>query len=221
MNRLEWVLGIFLALLLLIVAGLSLMFWFQPSEPATTTQSAETSGLIDFNEAAPTSVYEGATAQLAYAAAQQTAVSWQPDAVLLSTSGDWPHGVSPQTVDSGATNWIFTFYSPATGKVTSITVIENEAKQLSSGEYKPQNNLVEAGSWKIDSNHAMQTFLAEGGSDFIRREGATTVNINFTTDNPNQQIIWNIVAFAPNTSNLFSIQIDANSGQIIESTSIP
>ena len=221
MNRLEWVLGIFLALLLLIVAGLSLMFWFQPSEPSTAAQGTGISELIDFNEAAPTSVYEGTTARLAYAAAQQTAVSWQPDAVLLSTSGDWPHGVSPQIVDSGATNWVFTFYSPATRKATSITVIENEAKQLSSGEYKPQNSLVQAGSWKIDSNHAMQTFLAEGGHDFIRREGATTVSINFTTDNPDQQIIWNITAFAPNTSSLFSIQLNANSGQIIESTSIP
>ena len=220
MNRLEWIIGIFLAVLLLIVAGLSLMFWFQPSAP-TASQGIGANNVLNFDEAAPTSVFKGDTAIIAYAAAQQTAVSWQPDAVLLNTSGNWPHGVSPQALHNGETSWVFTFYSPTTGKISGISVLDNEAKQITEGTYQPQNNLIQAGSWRINSHQAMQMFLAEGGEDFIQQEGATTVTMNFTTDNPTGQLEWNIITFSPKTGHLFSIQINANSGQIIASNSIP
>lgn len=220
MNRLEWVLGILLALLLLIVAGLSLMFWFQPDAPVTA-QTTGASTFIDFDEAAPTSAFEGATAVIAYVAAQQTAVSWQPDAVLLNTSGTWPHGVSPQTLDGGETSWSFTFYSPTAEKMSGISVIENEATRITEGPYQPQHALVHVSSWNIDSNEAMQIFLTEGGKSFIQQEGATTVTMNFTTDNSTEQIQWNIVSFSPKTGHLLSMQINANSGQITTLNAVP
>lgn len=220
MNRLEWVLGILLALLLLLVAGLSLMFWFQPDAP-TAAQTAGAGTFINFDEAAPTSVFKGATALIAYVAAQKTAVSWQPDAVLLNLSGTWPHGVSPQTLDGGESSWSFTFYSPTAEKMSGISVIENEATRVTEGPYQPQNALVQVSSWNVNSNEAMQIFLTEGGESFIQREGATTVTMNFTTDNPTQEIQWNIISFSPQTGHLLSMQINANSGQITALNAVP
>ncbi len=219
MSRLEWILGILLAVLLLVVAAISLMLWFRPTVPTAVPElvtEVEVELEIDPLEVAPTSVYEGETAQFAYAAAQQTAVADQPDAVLLSASADWPHGSGLTQLEDGRTTWLFGFYSPSTGKTAVYAVADGDVSYITESAYQPTiTPLINAGSWEIDSNQAMQHFLDEGARAFIQREGVTTTTFTFSTDNPDDYIEWNMIIFSANTGNAFQLKVNATTGESV------
>ena len=216
MSRLEWVLGILLAVLLLVVAGISLMLWFRPTEPTMTAPEPAVELELDPLEVAPTSVYEGETARFAYAAAQQTAVSDYADAVLLTASADWPHGSGLAQLEDGETTWIFSFYSPSTGKTAVYAVADSAVSYITESTYQPTiSPLISVGSWEIDSDDAMQRFLDAGARAFIQREGVTTTTFTFSTDNPDDYIEWNMIIFSTKTSNAFQLKVNATTGDII------
>ena len=216
MSRLEWILGILLAVLLLVVAAVSLMLWFRPTAPTAVPELAAVKLELDPLEVAPTSVYEGETARFAYAAAQQTAVSDHPDAVLLSASADWPHGSGLAQLEDGETTWVFSFYSPSTGKTAVYAVADGTVSYITESPYQPTiSPLISAGSWEIDSNQAMQRFLDEGARAFIQREGVTTTTFTFSTDNPDDYIEWNMIIFSAKTGNAFQLKVNATTGEIV------
>ncbi len=222
MSRLEWILGILLAVLLLVVAGISLMLWFRPTTPVMTAPDLAVALELDPLEVAPTSVYEGETARFAYAAAQQTAVSDHPDAVLLSASADWPHGSGLAQLEDGETTWIFGFYSPTTEKTAVYAVADGEVSYIGENTYQPTiSPLINVGSWEIDSNEAMQLFLDAGARAFIQREGVTTTTFTFSTDNPDDYIEWNMIIFSTKTSNAFQLNVNATTGEIIPAVLTP
>ncbi len=219
MSRLEWILGILLAVLLLLAAGISLILWFRPTLPTT---APELGVVLDPLAVAPTSVYEGETAQFAYGLAQRTAVSNQPDSVLLTASADWPHGSGLDQLEDGETAWVFSFYSPSTGKTAVYSVADSDVSHITDGTYKPTVlPLINAGSWEIDSNEAMQHFLDEGARSFLQREGVTTTTFIFTTDNPDDRIVWDMMMFSAKTGNIFQMQVNATTGETITAVLTP
>ncbi|MFO7532984.1 MAG: hypothetical protein R6W93_11015, partial [Candidatus Limnocylindrales bacterium] len=82
--------------------------------------------------------------------------------------------------------------------------------------YQPAQPLPAMSGWQVDSHTAVQQFLAEGGHDFMRQEGITTVTMSLRTDDPDGRITWLISAFAAQTNHSFTMNIDANSGGIID-----
>ncbi len=219
MSRLEWILGILLAVLLLLAAGISLVLWFRP----TMSTTAPDLGLeLDPLAVAPTAVYEGKTARFAYGLAQRTAVSNQPDSVLLTASADWPHGSGLDQLEDGKTTWVFSFYSPSTGKTAVYSIADDNIFHITDGTYNPiVSPLINAGSWEVDSNKAMQSFLDEGARSFLQREGVTTTTFIFTTDNPEDRIVWDMVMFSANTGNTFQMKINATTGEVITAVLTP
>jgi hypothetical protein len=217
MSRLEWILGIVLVVLLGIVIVLSLVFWFQPETPAVSSQRTGTAAIIAerADNIAPTSVFAGQTAKMAYAAAQRAALNWRDDARLLNASATWPQGASQQQILSGETTWAFTFYSAASGAFVMISVVENQAAIVSEGEAAQATEPLAASGWQLDSRDAIQQFLEEGGATFMETAGVTNLIIQLNTDNSNGRIEWFVSLFAKQTGSSLNMRIDATSGEIL------
>ncbi len=215
MNRLEWILGILLVVLLVIVAALSLVFWFRPDAPTTASPNIAAEVAAYANQVEPTPVHAGHTAQIAYTAARETAVSWQNDAILLSARATWPQGMTEKELRQGETTWTFTFYSAAADKTALISVIDNKANIITQGTLKQPANAITPAGWHLDSSDAIDQLLEQGGTDFINREGITSLTMTLTTDPENGRIQWLIQLAATQSLRLLTMNIDATSGEIL------
>jgi hypothetical protein len=218
MNRLEWVLGIMLALLLVIVAVLALLFWFRSDERrlAVAPANVATEVALYADDVEPTPVYAGQTAQIAFVAAQRTAVSWQADAALLNATATWPQGATEEELREGETAWGFTFYSPSAASMALISVVDNEANLILQGPMAEPTPLLEANGWKLDSSDAIERLLQEGGGAFINEEGITALTMTLTTDAGNGRIIWHIQLSATQSLRSLTLSLDATSGEVLE-----
>ena len=215
MNRLEWVLGILLVALLLIVVGLSALLWFKPSLPQMG-RDVPSAGAI-----APTSVFAGQTAKLGYTAAQKGLGEWYNDALLLSATATWPQGADEATIRSGAESWAYTFYSPENGKTALVTVTEGEAKLLSEGDYNGSVPISDVGGWNLDSEDAVRIFMDEGGAAFLSSAGPTTMVVKLTMSNDNGRIEWFVSLIDTTNGDFLNMRIDANSGEVLEIQQLP
>ncbi|PID86994.1 MAG: hypothetical protein CSA11_04910 [Chloroflexi bacterium] len=211
MNKLEWVLGGILVVLLIIVAGLAISLWIQPN---VTTNEA-----VDI---APTPIYEGETAMAAMVAADEKARAWQPDAKLHKASATWMQGVDINSLNSGASAWDFTYYSPSSRSLASMSVTEDMVSSILPGADQVELNPLDvAGGWKIDSPGAVRILMEAGGRAFVEREGTVAMVMTLTTDSDNGRLEWLLSLFSPRTENSFSIRLDAASGDILEMIEAP
>ncbi len=219
MNRLEWILGIVLVILLIAVAVVSLLFWFGPRQ---TVQQTEDPLRAQGLKIEPTSVFEGRTAKVAYAAAQNEAQAWQPDAELLNATATWPQGAPVQQLLDGETSWSFTFYSPSAGKTALISVVEGKAALVSAATYTQENPVLNVSGWNLDSQEVIRALLQEGGNDFMKQEPITTLTTALFTDDPEQngRIEWQVSLISLANGRALMVRIDATSGEILEAYTI-
>lgn len=208
MTKIEWILGGVLVVLLIIVAGLALSLWIKPNGPSTNMVMAEV---------APTPEYEGQTTMAAAAAANTQAQMWRQDAVLYKASATWMQGVDTAALDSGASAWEFTYYSPDTQALASMNVVDNVPTAVVPGPDNIDLDLMGVvGGWKVDSPEAVRILMDAGGRDFVARERLTMMVMTLTTGNDNGRLEWLVGLFAPQTENSFSVRLDATSGDILE-----
>ena len=204
-----------LVVLLVVIVALSLMFWYRSDTPPAAPANLATEVASYAGKVEPTSVYAGQTAQIAFAAAQKTAVSWQPDAALLNASATWPQGSTRQDLLSGETTWSYTFFSPETDKTALISVLGNEASMVMQGTLNQPAQPVNPGGWTLDSTDAIKQFLNEGGTDFMNNEGVTSLMMTLTADPENGRVQWLIQLAATQALRILTMRIDATSGEIL------
>jgi hypothetical protein len=217
MSRLEWILGIALVILLGVVIVLSLLFWFRPDAPVASGPGDTAAILAErADDIAPTSVFEGRTAQFAFAAAQRAALEWKSDAALISASATWPQGASQQELLTGETNWEFTFYTPAENSVAQISVLEDEATFRSEMQSAQTLQPMQASGWTIDSRDVMRQFLDQRGSAFMGENGVTTLTMMLSADGQQGRIEWLVSLFATQTGKSLTMRFDATTGEVIE-----
>lgn len=225
MNRLEWILGIILVVLLISVAVLSLLFWFGPNNSNVDGPSANLATTIAqrADDIEPTPDYDGRTAKIAYAAAQNEAIRWQGDAQLLNATATFSQGASPEQLIDGETAWSFTFYSPATSQVALISVVEDTAKLVSTNTHNQQNPVLDATSWNIDSGDAIQQLLHEGGRAFIESGANPTLTMVLYADDQegNGRLEWEAALVSLLTGNAVIIRMDATSGELLNVQTVP
>lgn len=219
MNRLEWILGIILVVLLVVVAVLSLTFWFRNDRTAVSPPSANSATIIAqrADDIAPTPEYDGRSAIVAYAAAQETAESWQPDAQILTAQATWPQGATAQELRVGETSWGFTFYSPAAQKIAVFSVVEDNVALVSEGDHQQTDPLLSASGWNLDSDEAIKAFLAGGGNRFLNDSGVTTLTMALMASDieENGRLEWQISLFSTQTGQAFTMRLDATNGDIL------
>ncbi len=218
MSRLEWILGIVLLVLLVVVIGLALSLWLGP-ETNTASQltgpEAVAAGYAD--DIAPTRSTPQQTAKNAYVSAQKAARGWQEDAVLVSATATWPQGVKASDLVSGQETWGFIFYSPSKGTTAVVSVYQNEAS-LSPRDTPRQMQLFDITTWQQDSSEIAQTFLNNGGYGFIEREGITVYSMTLSMNDPNGngRVEWLTSLLSTKNGNSLTMRIDAASGEILE-----
>ncbi len=226
MNRLEWILGIILVVLLLAVAALSLLFWFGPNKTQQVEGPSANSATTIAQRAddiEPTPEFDGRTAKRAYAAAANEATLWQGDAQLLNATATFSQGATPEQLIDGETAWSFTFYSPASSQIALISVVEDNANLLSSNAYTAQNELLSVSGWNIDSSDAVQRVLQEGGRDFIASGANPTLTMALYAEDQegNGRIQWEASLISLLNGNALILSIDATSGEILNVQTVP
>ncbi len=210
MTKVEWFLGGILVILLIIVAGLALSLWTRSDNATVQNGSAQA-------DIAPTPVFEGETALAASVLANENVQTWQSDALLYKASATWLQGIDVNDLNSGASAWEFAYFSPGSGSVATMSVIDDVAGAVVAGpDNVDLNPLHVAGGWKVDSPEAVRILMEAGGGDFLAREGVVSMVMTLTTDNGNGRLEWLVGLFAPQTENSFSIRLDATSGDVIE-----
>ncbi|MCL4262464.1 MAG: hypothetical protein KJ069_04585 [Anaerolineae bacterium] len=226
MNRLEWILGIVLVLLLVVVAALSLIFWLRPETTVNLAGPAANTGTVIARQAAvvaPTSVYTGETALIAYARAQGAAAAWQSDARLLNVQATWPQLANAQELRDGKTTWGFTFYSPTAQEIAVISVVEEAARIVSQGPHQQTAALLNATGWNLDSDQAITRLLEAGGSQFVAETGVSSLTMMLTMDDSeaNGRMEWQLNLIAPQHGRGLKMRIDATNGEILENITVP
>lgn len=201
-------------MLLIVVAGLAISLWIRPNAaPGLTAQTAVI---------APTPVYEGQTAMVAAIVAKEKAQTWQPDAVLYRASATWLQSNDIEALNSGASAWDFTFYSPAARTIASTSVADNVPNAIVAGQNEVALNPLDiVGGWKIDSAEAVRILMEQGGREFAAREGVTAMVMTMTTDNGNGRLEWLVGLFSPQNDNSLTVRLDATSGDVIELIQTP
>lgn len=219
MNRLEWILGIILVVLLLVVAVLSLTFWFRNDRTAVSVPAANSATVIAqrADDIAPTPEYDGQSAIFAYVAAQKVALAWQSDAQILTAQATWPQGYTAEQLRQGQESWGFTFYSPGVQRIAAFSVVENEAALISEGEHEQTDPLLSASGWNLDSQEAIETFLAGGGSTFLTEQGVSTMTMALLASDVegNGRLEWQLSLFSLQSGQAFTMRVDATSGEIL------
>lgn len=225
MNRLEWILGIILVVLLLVVGALSLTFWFRNDRtavsPPNTAANSATIIAQRANVIAPTPEYDGRSAITAFAAAQLQAQAWQPDAQLLTSQATWPQGATADYLQQGTESWGFTFYAPAAQRIALFSVVEDEVSLVSEREHVHTEPLLSVSGWNLDSQDAIRLFLAGGGRAFMADEGVVTMTMALLASDAeeNGRLEWQIALFSLQTGNAFTMRLDATSGEILSTNS--
>ncbi|MCA9946242.1 MAG: hypothetical protein H6656_09725 [Ardenticatenaceae bacterium] len=211
-----------MVVLLIVVAGLSLTFWFGNRSTAVSNTTANSATIIAerADDIAPTSVFDGRTAMVAYAKAQQTAEDWQPDAVLLNAQATWPQGTTATDLRQGKTTWGFTFYAASVQKIAIVSVVEDTAVVVSEGPHNQEAPILSVTGWNLDSQEAIESFLNAGGNSFIESAGVSTLTMALFTDDQerNGRMEWQISLFSLQTNQALTVRLDATSGELLEST---
>lgn len=226
MNRLEWILGIVLVLLLVVVAALSLIFWLRPQTNVNLAGPAANTGTVIARQAAvvaPTSVFTGETSLAAYGRAQAAAVAWQPDARLLNAQASWPQLANSQQLLDGKTTWGFTFYSPAAQEIAVVSVLADDARIVSRAPYQQTGALLNASGWKLDSQEAIALLLTGGGRQFFNESGVASLTMMLALDDRegDGRVQWQINLIAPQHGRGLKMRIDATNGEILENITVP
>lgn len=218
MSRLEWILGLVLLVLLLAVVGLAASLWLTPNRQ-TTRQASEESALTAAYayEVAPTREATGQTAKNAYLLAYQATRNWQGDAMLVNATATWPQGAQAANLVAGQEMWGFIFYSPAAGR-TAVVSIADGAASLSPRDTPQQLQPLDVSGWQMDSNDAIEAFLAGGGRAFLEREGITVFSMTLALNDPNQsgRAEWLMSLLATGNGRSFTMRLDATSGDVLE-----
>jgi hypothetical protein len=212
MRRHDWLWGFALFVLLLAVVVMSLFFWQQSRLDLDLTAVPITPAVVLGGE--QTAV--GETALTAFGRAQNRALAWQSDAVLLSASATWPIISQLDMLLEGREQWEFIFYSPSQQSGLTASVVDGEVR---TGEPYPVPTLsqpLNSVGWRINSQAAVQLFLANGGNQFFQTEPYVGFFMALSTTESNGRMEWLIAAVSHQTSKSMTMRLDATTGDILD-----
>jgi hypothetical protein len=220
MSRLEWILGGVLALLLVTALAVTAVFWLEPASPGGSTPAAAAAPLVEAKPA-PTSIFAGRTAQIGYVLAERQARDWRADAQIVGATATWPQGATVENMLSGAADWGYTFYSPASGEVSIVSVTGERATRLTTGPATQPPTPIDVAGWQIDSSLAVAGALAQGGGEFVEREEIVSLVLTLGFNPQSSRLEWLVAWIGSRTGNSFTVQLDATTGEVIVVEQIP
>lgn len=226
MNRLEWILGFVLLILLAVVGLFGYRLWTQPQTASSVTGNAVPTAVPRANvtptlPSAPTPSTTGRTAKTAFAAANAEALKWQADAQLVSATATWSQGVTREMLETGAGAWGFTFFAPGAVETAVITVVKETGQLVQSSPYIQPETPQAVASWEVDSEPVMTTFLNDGGQAFLDEAVTVTFSMSLAPQPENGRLDWLLTLFAPANGRSLSMRFNATTGEKLEEVAAP
>jgi hypothetical protein len=203
MSRTEWILGGILALLIVAVVAVAIFSLARPAaqvaEPAAVTARPRQS------------------AQAAYAVAEPVARAWAADAGLVSANTAWRPGSNWR---SGESDWTFTFYSAGESATVLISVASEEARLITVRESSRDRQTIDVAQWQVDSPDFMERLLTTDGHELLNPPAAdsTSLILRLRVDD---YFAWEGIINNEATSQLYTLRLDAGTGQMLEVNQIP
>jgi|YNPBryBLVA2012_1023415.scaffolds.fasta_scaffold01489_3 hypothetical protein len=152
----------------------------------------------------------GIPARQAYARAVEVARNWQADAELALVSAYWR---ARQGGWSGS-GWAFQFFSPASGRLAIVLVEPQEARLLRESPCPYPMLTFTADAWQVDSPAAVQTWLAQGGSQFLARPEEVDLALTLRVESAGEPPVWTITGVGGDQ--VWTVQVDGTSGEYRE-----
>ena len=222
MSRSEWVLGLVLAAILVVVAYFAITFWLGPDDVAVQTDVPETMVTRPAQVVpGPTAAFVERTALLAFGIAQQEMLTWSNDATLLSVKATFPYGNAVEDVTSGESNWVFSFVSASLNKIRTVSVVSGTVNVVGDRELEIAVSPAGIGFWRLDSDEVLELFMQEGGNDFLQQDSVATLNMALTTDNESGRVEWLVSLFGDQTGRSLTLRMDAGSGELLDRVGAP
>jgi len=215
MTRLEKLLGISLALV--VIGGLLSGLWiWQQRQLETRLQSINNLELLSTSAQQSELVALGMSIR-AFGLAHASAADWHSDAKMITGLNSWSEISSSQDLEkSVADGWQYVFYSESTGEAATFSV-GSDARVSQSQTYSVNGQLIPRppSEWQIRDDEAIAIFLDNGGREFMEQEDTVYMTMQLSTIAGGNRIEWLIAAVADNTGNSFTMWIDANTGDIV------
>jgi hypothetical protein len=218
MSRLEWILGLVLLALLIVVVGLAASLWLNPSRSVAPSLSSEAALVAaSANQVEPMRTTAVQTAKNDYLLAYAATRNWQGDAALINATATWPQGAKASDLTPGKEAWSFIFYTPS-ARTTAVVSVADGAASLSPRDTPREIQPLDITGWQMDSSDATEIFLANGGEAFIGSEGITIYSMTLLLNDPNNnnRAEWLMSLLAPGNGRSLTMRLDASSGEIIE-----
>ena len=197
MNRLEKILGISLAFIILGSLLIGFWFWQQQQLAARLENIGE---LVTEVVPEPLETSSESTLGLSirsFGVAHSVASQWREDALLVIALNSWPQLDSAQDIASTrGGGWLYTFYSPSTGNAATFGV---NGTNVSQGPDHPSRKTLTPrppSEWRISDDVAVDIFLANGGREFMESETSIHMTMQLSTVEDHSRIQWLIAAVA-------------------------
>jgi hypothetical protein len=211
MTKTKWIIVAGLFLLNLVIFG-ALAYLILSSPPSSLSPIAQAPPPAATGGMAADRV---GTGKELYPLALEVATAWQADARLVSALADWT-SPTPETVEDQKVPWTFNFYSPAAHKVYAVAVAGGQARGVRESQVTRNLTPAPLEEWRIDHPAALDTWLANGGRDFLTRypQAQVGARLRFPSDSPTP--LWTVRGSDEQSSANFVVKIDAASGTMVE-----
>jgi hypothetical protein len=194
------------------VALLILRFQSAQAEPVTVIGPTSTPG----PQPTHTVTHVALTGLSQYPLAEAEARRWAGDARLVAASTNWPGVLGVDQIGLPG-SWSYRFYSP--GKERLYIVRVEPDGQVEAVEHRVKitvpPDLLETGTWAIDSPTALATWLDYGGAELVRRNPGLEVLIQLRSLANHPQPVWMVVGTDKRTQDIHVVVIDAVEGAVL------
>lgn len=143
--------------------------------------------------------------------AQERALAWQQDAVLVRVEASWRSDERWLEVRTLPVNWLFTYYSPAEGSLASVSVNANKVQWIPPMEVPRPPRPLPPFPPPYGVDQMWMTFLGAGGEEFIRQypDSLIQVVLQMGREGP----VWQVSAVGE--GGLLKVQMSAETGALI------
>jgi hypothetical protein len=154
----------------------------------------------------------GFTAQEALPSAQEAAGAWQEDAQLVSANASWRRLPADELLEEEV-SWAFAYFSPGARSLRIFHVTPEGAEEAETMDANPNAKVVDAGSWQVDSPDVLNTFLNQGGREFLSQNPEATISLRLGSTEDGGSSVWLAMGISSEDKKTIVIQIDPVSGE--------
>jgi hypothetical protein len=175
-------------------------------------------GYGQLDRSAPSSGSTQVSSELwgAYQRARLAARAEAEDARLVSASVQW-QAASKETMLTGAGDWSFVFYSPASKQTMDVVVSGDVGRVVDQTRVWGAPEIIEDDVVWAGPQDAVSIFMAYGAETFLDGHPGAIVDLHLGGGSQ-REAVWTAVALDPQDRSLLSLVIDAETNRVLSTS---